>query len=29
VAVALLEEQAERARHARRTAAPEQWMRSR
>jgi putative membrane protein len=28
VAVALLEEQAERARHARRTAAPEQWMRS-
>lgn len=27
VAVALLEEQAERARHARRTAAPEQWMR--
>ncbi len=28
VAVALLQEQAERARHARRTAAPEQWMRS-
>ena len=29
VAVALLEEQAERARHARRMAAPEQWMRGR
>jgi putative membrane protein len=28
VAVALLEEQAERARHARRTAVPEQWMRT-